>query len=221
LDGTARFIVDATGRSGALLRQLGVRRIPADRQVAILATFDDDGDAYRGTTVEAVADGWWYTTPLPDGRRVLACLTDADLWRTGTQDWHALLRATEHVHRCAGPGARSAVPAAFPANAAQAAAFTGDGWLAVGDAAASFDPLSSQGLSSAVVMGARAGAALAHADRTEALQAWSEAYAMLVAEHADLRRHYARQETRWPSSPFWRRRQMAGASYAAEVSPSK
>ena len=29
------------------------------------------------------AEGWWYTTPLPGGRRVLAYLTDEDLWRHG------------------------------------------------------------------------------------------------------------------------------------------
>jgi flavin-dependent dehydrogenase len=80
---TARFLVDATGRSAALLRQLRVGKVEGDRQVAIVATFDDDGDAYCGTTVEAVAEGWWYTTPLPGARRVLAYLTDGDLWRAG------------------------------------------------------------------------------------------------------------------------------------------
>ena len=80
-------------------------------------------------------------------------------------------------------------------------------WLAVGDAAASFDPLSSQGLATAVLMGARAGDAIAHPDRAAAIEAWVEAYAMLVAEHADLRTHYARLEQRWPNSAFWRRRQ--------------
>jgi hypothetical protein len=31
------------------------------------------------TAVEAVEDGWWYTAPVPGGRRVLAFLTNADL----------------------------------------------------------------------------------------------------------------------------------------------
>ena len=62
---SAGFVVDATGRSAALLRKLGVGRIVADRQIAILAIYPDDGDDYSGTTVEAVRDGWWYTTPLP------------------------------------------------------------------------------------------------------------------------------------------------------------
>jgi len=31
------------------------------------------------TTVEAISDGWWYTAPLAEERRVLAFLTDAYL----------------------------------------------------------------------------------------------------------------------------------------------
>jgi flavin-dependent dehydrogenase len=204
---SAGFLVDATGRSAALLRKLGVSRTAADRQIAILAAFPDDGDAYSGTTVEAVRDGWWYTTPLPGGHCVLAYLTDDDLWREGARDWHGLLGETHHVRRIVGPRAMSARPRAYPAATAQAARLCGEGWLAVGDAAASFDPLSSQGLAASVLMGSRAGDAIAHPDRERAIAAWAEAYAMLVAEHADLHAHYARLETRWPDSAYWRRRQ--------------
>lgn len=207
---SARFLVDATGRSGALLRRLKVGRISSDRQIAILALCPDDGDAYCGTTVEAVREGWWYTTPLPDGRRVLAYLTDEDLWRHGERNWRALLGQTSHVGRCAGRNAMSATPRAYPAGTAHAARLAGNGWIATGDAAATFDPLSSQGLASAVLMGARAGDALANLERKMAIEAWVEAYSMLVAEHADLRCHYARLETRWPDSDFWRRRRNPG-----------
>jgi len=37
------------------------------------------GRGSRLTAVEAVENGWWYTAPVPDDRRVLAFLTDADL----------------------------------------------------------------------------------------------------------------------------------------------
>jgi hypothetical protein len=63
-------------------------------------------------------------------------------------------------------------------------------------------------------MGSRAGEALAALGRDAAIEAWAEAYAMLVAEHADLRTHYARLETRWPDSLFWRRRQTPGDAIA-------
>ena len=35
--------------------------------------------AGAAATITATADGWWYTAPLPGGRRMLAFLTDADL----------------------------------------------------------------------------------------------------------------------------------------------
>jgi flavin-dependent dehydrogenase len=76
---------------------------------------------------------------------------------------------------------------ASPAETRVAARFAGADWMAVGDAAASFDPLSSQGIATAVMMGARAGAALARRDRAEAIADWSDGYAMIVAEHASLR----------------------------------
>ncbi len=205
-----RFLVDASGRSRILLRRLSIRRIAADRQIAILSVYPDDGDGYCGTTVEAVAEGWWYTTPLPCGRRVLAYVTDTDLWQHGTRNWHALLRQTHHVGRCAGRRALSAWPNAYPAGTAQAEHLAGENWLAVGDAAMSFDPLSSQGLASAVLMGAKAGDAIARPNRDAAFEAWAEDYRMLFAEHADLRTYYAGLERRWPDSAFWPRRQETG-----------
>jgi flavin-dependent dehydrogenase len=101
----------------------------------------------------------------------------------------------------------SARPGAYPAETAEAEHLAGENWLAVGDAAMSFDPLSSQGLASAILMGAKAGEAIAGPNRDGAIAAWAEDYRMLFAEHADLRTYYARLERRWPHAVFWRRRQ--------------
>ncbi|MFE9426540.1 NAD(P)/FAD-dependent oxidoreductase [Kitasatospora sp. NPDC006697] len=83
-DGTSkavrcRWIVDATGRRAALAtRYGGARRCGTDRLVGLhLAVPAGPGD--QGTLVESAPDGWWYSAPLPDGRLLLACFTDADL----------------------------------------------------------------------------------------------------------------------------------------------
>ncbi len=205
----AGFVVDASGRSRGFLRKRGIGQRRGDRQIAVVASFADEGDAFRGTTVEAVEEGWWYTTPLPGGRRVLAYLTDDDLWRGSAARWDALLCATEHMLGCVGDGARQVLPAAYPASTTVSATICGQGWLAVGDAAAAFDPLASQGIQTALLMGREAGNAIAHPRRSESLEEWSGAYALLVAEHAAQRAHFSRLETRWPASPFWRRRARA------------
>lgn len=207
----ARFILDATGRAAAVARRLGTGREASDRQVALVATLDD-ADPYRGTSVEAVADGWWYTTPLPGGRRVLAFLTDAGLLGDGTAGWARRLEMTQHMRRIAGAAA-GAAPRTCPAETAAERTLHGSRWCAAGDAAMTFDPLSSQGITAAILMGARAGAAVveALAGETSAFDDWAEDYRTLQGETADLGRHYAVLETRWRDAPFWARRRMAGA----------
>src|SRR5207247_1132678 len=77
----ARAVVDATGRAGRVARSQGARRHRLDRPVAVHWLLEANGaaDVDSTTLVEAVAEGWWYTTPVPDGRRVTAFLTDGDL----------------------------------------------------------------------------------------------------------------------------------------------
>jgi flavin-dependent dehydrogenase len=84
----------------------------------------------------------------------------------------------------------------------------GDGWVAAGDAAVSFDPLSSQGLLNALYTGLASAEA---ADRALSGDGSSlSAYASRLAEiDAVYRRNLAAWyglERRWPDHEFWRRR---------------
>lgn len=84
----------------------------------------------------------------------------------------------------------------------------GTAWLAVGDAAISFDPLSSQGLFNALFTGLMA---------AEAADSRLEGYQLSFSEYRQTMRGVAeayRQnlascymaEARWPEAPFWQRR---------------
>ena len=76
----APVVIDASGRRADHARHRGARRIASDRLIAVLTTYPRaDTDADATTTVEAVEAGWWYTCPIPQHRRVVAFLTDADL----------------------------------------------------------------------------------------------------------------------------------------------
>ena len=77
----------------------------------------------------------------------------------------------------------------------------GDGWVATGDAAAAFDPLSSQGILTAVLMGREAATALDDPAGYEAR------YGEIVAHFEVERLATYRREERWPAAPFWARRQ--------------
>ncbi len=218
----ADFVVDATGRPARLARRLGARRLRYDRLVgvaALLAAPRPAVDTY--TMVEAVAEGWWYSALLADGRLAVALLGDGDLLprpllgRRGDAGlWLRLLgrtaatreRVEEHGYHLIAP------PRAAPAESSRLDAIAGRRWLAVGDAAAAYDPLSSHGVASAMGSGYYGGQAIADllAGREEARAAYLEVMQRAYGGYLDLlRAHYA-HERRWPGSAFWQRRHTAG-----------
>jgi len=199
------IVIDATGRRAEHARRHGARRVARDRLTAVVAVYRDaGGDAT--TTVEAAVDGWWYTCPVPGGRRVVAFLTDGDLLEPAlrsTPGFDARARATAHVGPLLAAGHRAA-PVVVAAGTARLDPPVGPGWSAAGDAAASFDPLSSQGLLTAVLMGREA------ARHTEDRHAYADRYHEIVATYERERRAMYRREERWPTAPFWLRRHAGG-----------
>ena len=154
----ATFLIDATGRAAVLARRQGANRLNADRLVGlagVLAARSRESDRPEDecdscTLVEACADGWWYSALLP-GRRLMAVyMTDADLLRRHRGAWHAFwqarLQQTIHTQSRLRAFDLQAVPRVVAANSSRLDCVSGRGWLAVGDAAMAFDPLSSQGL---------------------------------------------------------------------------
>ncbi|MBV8956690.1 MAG: tryptophan 7-halogenase [Solirubrobacterales bacterium] len=219
----AGAIVDATGRAARIARSQGARRRRLDRLVAaywMLAA----GDAQDGectTLVQAAREGWWYTTPLPGGRRVVAFLTDADLMPARAtriaRDWHERLEQAPHIEdRLASSGcALHSDPVILDAAVAHLDHPAGHGWVAAGDAAVSFDPLSSQGMLTSFVMGSGAGhavAAMLTRGDQQPLIRWGAEYARLLEAHLRLQAAYYALECRWPTAPFWARRRNRGAS---------
>lgn len=210
------WIVDATGRSAAVARRHGAERHHADRLVAFFARFRPArrGDRDGRTLIEAVPGGWWYAALLPSGERVAAFLTDDDLAGRDlltSEGFSARLVETEHVRAVleAHGYAMHGRPRGADASSARLGRFAGEGWLAAGDAAISFDPLSSQGILTALYTGMKAGQALhAHlADEAGALDVYTARLESIHQAYARNRTTYYGYEGRWPESEFWRRRQ--------------
>lgn len=211
---TCRVLVDATGRGATLARQQGARRIHLDRQVALVGEFFNVDEADSTTLVESVENGWWYGSPLPGGRRVIAFLTDGDLLPAASmrgERWRADLRQTVHVSATVAGGEWPAKLVSSPAGTCHLDRLSGSGWLAVGDAAIAWDPLSSQGIATAILMGGRAADVIGdwlQGRGNESLQAWESDYLELLRGHRQEHRDLALAERRWPNSPFWKRRQV-------------
>jgi hypothetical protein len=143
---------------------------------------------------------------------VVAFMSDADLIRRGgvqqPQIWEGLLATTQHTRQGLTAGSLTLPLIVRPAHSHVLQPASGSGWVAAGDAAAAFDPLSSMGIGHAVTSGIHA-ARVAHDQLTLKGRLTSE-YTINVAhnfqKYLELRRDYYQIERRWPDRPFWARR---------------
>jgi flavin-dependent dehydrogenase len=214
-----RLVVDATGRAAAFARLQGSSIEPLDSQVGLIA-FRASNPAVEPASgrvvIESSEHGWWYFAPLSDGRSVCMFMTDADLLaaKSGSAlaSWDGRMQRTRHVRSCV---EEYPVLTRFIVRAARSQRLdrmSGRGWVAVGDAAIGFDPLSSHGIAKGVEHGMQAAdAVLACLDGDdEALERLSDRFATEFTDYEQKRLGYYSIERRWPDAPFWRRRQLEG-----------
>ena len=214
-----RLIVDATGRSAAFARLQGSSIEALDSQVGLI-TFRASNRAVDSNSgrvvIESCEHGWWYFTPLRDGRSVCMFMTDADLLAatsgSALVNWEAQLQQTRHVRSCVEEYPLLTRFIVRVARSQRLDRMSGRGWVAVGDAAIVFDPLSSHGIAKGVEHGVQAAdAVLAYLDGDDAaLERLSDRFAMEFTDYEQKRLGYYSIERRWPDAPFWRRRQPGG-----------
>jgi flavin-dependent dehydrogenase len=211
----ASFIVDTTGRAASFARRRGAVRKTHDALVGVVGFLSPcslpiNREFY--TLVEAKEFGWWYSALLPDLRMVAIYFTDADLLPRGRQSlmefWQARLKQTDHTRARLRSFNVESGPRVVAANSSTLDRLTGSGWLAAGDAAMAFDPLSSQGISQALESGTLAGQALERhlGGDAAALPQYAAQTKSVFRRYARLYEGYYGREQRWPQSTFWQRR---------------
>jgi len=211
----ARYLVDATGRRSTIARRLGHRQVSHDRLIGLAGFLTPDSEAVRTDNtllLEAAEEGWWYSVPLHDGRVVAVYMTDSDLLQNATRDgldfWSHHLQPTRHTRERLG-GYRAPTQVFIrPAHSSLIEPPTGPGFIAVGDAAMAFDPLSSQGIYKALVSGIRAAEAIVadRAGQRDAFDTYGHELQQEFDDYLERRAAYYRMEVRWPDSVFWQRR---------------
>jgi flavin-dependent dehydrogenase len=168
-----------------------------------LDSFDDR------TFIEARPEGWWYAAGLPGNRVAVAFFTDADLLaRDHAGLWDHLLEDTELTRGViTGAGNLSGVQV-VGASSGYLSHFTGSGWVAIGDAALSYDPCSDQGITRALESALAAAEAIeAHeAGDPRTMQGYGESASQALRHFINSRRLHYRREMRWPDAVFWHRR---------------
>jgi flavin-dependent dehydrogenase len=217
IDARARFLVDATGCARSVARGNGSRPVAFDRLVGVVGVVTPKRrrqELAGALLLETAPCGWWYSVPLPSGSLVVTCMTDDDiLMGSGARPdafWARELARTTYTARRAARGAEANLRVRVrKASSARLTHFYGPGWLAVGDAAASRDPLSGAGITSAMRSGLAAADVMAQ--RIERKRGAERQYARSMTDeftsYLHGRARFYGMERRWPDSLFWKRRQ--------------
>ncbi len=203
----ANFVVDATGRRACFARQQGSRQQHHLPLVVMAARFSvqEKTSTQSGLThIDAIEQGWWYGAHLPDKHFLLAFYTDAAIVKTRglkqSENWMSLLASA--------PNSAHLLPAKNPVKVMGFSApsycldqVTGERWLAIGDAASCWDPITSQGIVKAMANGISAARLIAGA---QGLQQFSFHLQQTHQQYLAMRAQFYRMEQRWPGSPFWK-----------------
>lgn len=159
----AALVVDATGRSASISRRLGAKRRVHEH---LLASSDDKPEdealaQSQWLDVMGNANGWQYVLLGPGGRH--------QLWS---------------VHRGRGTSTRNPLCQKYcDASSASLDHCAGTHWIAIGDAAAAYDPITSQGLVTALAS-ARAASSLVLGGSASRPDAQREFSALVARTHA-------------------------------------
>jgi flavin-dependent dehydrogenase len=219
----AALLVDATGRAAAIAKRLGAKPVVYDELVGIVGRVAGATARSNLVLIEALAQGWWYSAGLADGSVVATFLTDPELIDTSKagrmSTWRRQLEAARLTAARIADHGQAGDLHVRTARTQRLDAPAGDAWLAVGDAAMSFDPLSSEGISKAIEWASKAAlvaAAMCRGDRM-ATSAYREEIGRTFAEYLLTRYRYYAVERRWPDSPFWRRRRLPPRPIGAQA----
>jgi 2-polyprenyl-6-methoxyphenol hydroxylase-like FAD-dependent oxidoreductase len=165
------------------------------------------------SVVEAAPDGWWYCARLPDGLIVTVLITEPCAARALTHGGYAVWRELLAGTRLLAPrldacGLDEERFRSYPVVSAMLDRVEGDGWIAVGDAASAYDPITSQGIHKALADAADASrtitAAAGHAQPTP--WRYGQRVAARFEDYLANRAHLYALERRWTDRPFWRDR---------------
>ncbi len=208
------FIIDASGAFSVMGSFQSGSRTCDDSLLSLFKWIEDRPSARRDidsrTYIEATSNGWWYSSKIPGKKRIIAFHTDSDLVNTAdrNQFWLDQMKESKYLSDFYSENLKSTKLNLRQASGSCAKEYCGPGWLAVGDAAMSFDPISSQGIFNALYTGDLGGRTVIDLlqGRGESLLNFSQRLDLIRESYLQNQKMIYAAENRWPTSPFWNRR---------------
>jgi len=215
----ADFLVDASGRNSRNSPMLGTRKIKFDKLIALnvrIPVVSAQDTLWDGRIiVEPNANGWVYAAGLPGAAGIVTVVMDGkhphralalsesflgmlSETKIAKELWSDVKKNMDNLSPCS---CQSQV----------CSNLFGKGWLLVGDAAWSADPLSAQGMLKAIRDGLDAANTINefYQGNERAMESYQSRILGNFRSYLLDRAKYYRREQRWSGHAFWRRRYAA------------
>ncbi len=210
------YLVDASGRQSKLGAMLGYDPVMEDQLIGVGAFIRNQDNAFeQHQRIESCEYGWWYMAGLSSELAVVTCFTDMDIMRklrlNKASVWNQYLAETGVISDCV-KGSETTHPKLW-VKQAHSQYYTSelpDRFIAVGDAALSFDPVSSMGIGFAMTSACHGARALVSGSQDAVMQYQQDMARIYQEYHVTKTRIYQR-EKRWPNQLFWQRRHASSA----------
>ena len=217
----AAFIVDASGRAGAVARRLRLREVsPFFPDLSVYGYFQGarrfDGEQAGNLFIEAVPWGWFWYIPLHTGEVSVGLVCDRSSRRAlrhrgPTAFLRDAVTQSQSVRALLAEAVLVRGPLVTASSGYAAVRYAGPGWMLAGDAAGFTDPMWATGVANALTDGLVA-AAVAEAvlsgrvTERAALDYYDRALAARIAQNDALVRFIYRCNRLYADEPFWRAR---------------
>jgi flavin-dependent dehydrogenase len=206
------FVVDATGRKASISQKLGANKMELDSQYALTFIVNSKKTIERNIFIESTPNGWWYASPIGNNEVTVMFFTLKKLIPNKSELNMFVakeMKASLHMRKFLNDFLlNNATIRIIPAGSSRLEKSYGSNWIAVGDAACAFDPISSYGITSALASGYYAAQAIAStlAGKQEAMLTYRyiienacQAYSKKLINHYE-------KERQWPESYYWQNR---------------
>lgn len=208
----AHFVIDATGSRGIFASDQGSYKIQGTPLVCMGLRFKNKGnrEVSKLTHLESVENGWWYAARIPGEFLLVTFYTTAaivkELGLHDLKNWiHLLAEAPSTFDLLSQMEPVERRVRGFNASSFCLNTMIGEDWLAIGDAATTYDPITSQGITKATTQGARAAEIIAYhlQGEKEALLQYEKEVKAQYEYYLSSRSYFYNLEKRWPGSSFW------------------
>ncbi|KAA3621725.1 MAG: NAD(P)/FAD-dependent oxidoreductase [Bacteroidetes bacterium] len=214
----AEIVVDASGSKAVFAQEMGSKKIHSQPLICLAARFkakDGQSPQMQLTHLEAVEYGWWYTAKLPDNSMLVTLYSTKEIIQSeklnSPDQWLEYLKNTPHTYDLVqSMEIVDNPPKGFPAPSYCLDKCAGKNWLAIGDAASAYDPITSRGITKSL-LNAEVSANIVAKRLNNIIPDCQEVHnhiKLSYDRYLEERQYYYGLEKRWKDSIFWQELQI-------------